>query len=401
MIENPFSWHQAAHMLYIEGPPGVGFSYCAEQIRDPSAVCAADDDTTAEANLDALRSFLAKFPEFTGSDFFITGESYGGVYVPTLAKLLFESDLHKTGALRFLGWAVGDPCTDDRTQRDEIDFSPQFALRHGVIDELLFEKLETCLTNPHSIVCRRAQFQYEVALGARRRLYDDYNVYGLSKHSGWELAHDYLNRGDVKDALHVSGTPNPNDWGFCSQIDYTTVYDACNYAPKPGEISMLPIYQQLAPSLRNVLLYNGDVDPSVDEFGSVRAAYAMGFGVKDGGEWRPYVSAGSPAMAMAVAPLRTRARLTPARARRPRSPARSWVYNMTGVGPSFLRWKFEGFGESLTWGDVGEQLGGYVVSFESNFTFLTIHGSGHMCATPAGAHATHSPGARRSPRAAR
>lgn len=68
----------------------------------------------------------------------------------------------------------------------------------------------------------------------------------------------------------------------------------------------------------------------------------QGFGIKEGGDWRP------------------------------------WVYHMTGVGASFLQWKFEGFGESLTFGDVGEQLGGYVVSFNSNFTFLTIHGSGHM-----------------------
>ena len=114
-----------------------------------------------------------------------------------------------------------------------------------------------------------------MALGAKRNLYDMYNVYGLSKHSGWELAHDYLNRDDVKEALHVAGSPNTNEWGFCSNIDYTNVYDACNYAPSPNEISMLPIYQQLAPYMRNVLLYNGDVDPSVDEFGSSRAAYAM------------------------------------------------------------------------------------------------------------------------------
>ena len=75
VIENPFSWHQVANMLYIEGPPGVGFSYCAEQKVDKTAVCAADDDTTAEANLDALRSFLIKFPEYQGSEFFITGRS--------------------------------------------------------------------------------------------------------------------------------------------------------------------------------------------------------------------------------------------------------------------------------------------------------------------------------------
>ena len=60
--------------LYLESPPGVGFSYCAEQLSDPSYICSASDETTAEANLDALRSFLKKFPQYEGRDFFITGE---------------------------------------------------------------------------------------------------------------------------------------------------------------------------------------------------------------------------------------------------------------------------------------------------------------------------------------
>lgn len=108
LMENPFAWNGigGANMLFLESPPGVGFSYCAEQVENPSAICAATDYTAAEANLDALRSFLMKFPEYIGRKFFITGESYGGIYVPTLSKLLYESDLYETEALKFGGWAV-------------------------------------------------------------------------------------------------------------------------------------------------------------------------------------------------------------------------------------------------------------------------------------------------------
>lgn len=39
----------------------------------------------ADDNYRALLSFFAKFPNFTHNDFFIFGESYGGIYVPTLS----------------------------------------------------------------------------------------------------------------------------------------------------------------------------------------------------------------------------------------------------------------------------------------------------------------------------
>lgn len=39
----------------------------------------------ADDNYQALLSFFAKFPNFTRNDFFIFGESYGGIYVPTLS----------------------------------------------------------------------------------------------------------------------------------------------------------------------------------------------------------------------------------------------------------------------------------------------------------------------------
>ena len=36
-------------------------------------------------------------------------------------------------------------------------------------------------------------------------------------------------------------------------------------SPREGEKSIVEIYKYLAPKLRNIILYNGDVDPSVDQ----------------------------------------------------------------------------------------------------------------------------------------
>ena len=39
----------------------------------------------------AIIDFFKKFPEYQGRDFYITGESYGGIYVPTLTMLIMKN----------------------------------------------------------------------------------------------------------------------------------------------------------------------------------------------------------------------------------------------------------------------------------------------------------------------
>lgn len=93
-------------MLYIEAPVGVGFSYSSS--RD----YALDDDRTATENLGAIQAFYAKFPELIPNKFFITGESYAGVYVPTLAEAILQAEEAGTyvGA-QLTGIAVGNGCS--------------------------------------------------------------------------------------------------------------------------------------------------------------------------------------------------------------------------------------------------------------------------------------------------
>ena len=63
-----------------------------------------DDDQTASDNRDALKAFFQKFPQYLDNGLFVSGESYAGIYVPTLiAKIVDDPVLmpHFKGRARF------------------------------------------------------------------------------------------------------------------------------------------------------------------------------------------------------------------------------------------------------------------------------------------------------------
>ena len=44
----------------------------------------------AKDNHAALKTFMNLYPEFAKHDLYLTGESYGGIYIPTLSNLVME-----------------------------------------------------------------------------------------------------------------------------------------------------------------------------------------------------------------------------------------------------------------------------------------------------------------------
>jgi carboxypeptidase C (cathepsin A) len=75
-----------ANMLFLESPAGVGFSY-SNRTSDYNNT--GDRSTAADAYT-FLINWLERFPEYKGRRFFITGESYGGHYIPQLANTILS-----------------------------------------------------------------------------------------------------------------------------------------------------------------------------------------------------------------------------------------------------------------------------------------------------------------------
>lgn len=96
-----YGWTKVANLLTIEQPKGVGFSYCTG-----GGPCRNDDTSTAQDTYEALVAFFAAYPEFKASPFYVTGESYAGVYVPMLMQQIDEHG----GLPNFAGAAIGNGC---------------------------------------------------------------------------------------------------------------------------------------------------------------------------------------------------------------------------------------------------------------------------------------------------
>ncbi|KAI0343371.1 alpha/beta-hydrolase [Trametopsis cervina] len=79
---NQWSWTSLANVVWVEQPVGTGFSQGTPNI--------TNDDELAAQVAGFLGQFLEVFHELKGSNFWVTGESYAGFYVPYIANFLYE-----------------------------------------------------------------------------------------------------------------------------------------------------------------------------------------------------------------------------------------------------------------------------------------------------------------------
>ncbi|EYC11833.1 hypothetical protein Y032_0049g1801 [Ancylostoma ceylanicum] len=129
--QNPWSWNKLASVVYIESPAGVGYSYATD------GNITTNDDQTSLENYEAVKQFFKTFPQFRHHATYIMGESYGGVYVPTLTARIVDGQ--KEFPINLKGMALGNGYVNEKLN---IDTSIRFAYGHGIIDEKTWNTLE-------------------------------------------------------------------------------------------------------------------------------------------------------------------------------------------------------------------------------------------------------------------
>ena len=327
---NEYSWHLVANMLYIESPGNVGFSYIDSEMEYEKR---ANDDITANDNFNALMDFFKKFPSYKGRDFYISGESYAGIYIPTLAYkiIMYNKEAKESQKINLKGILVGNGVTDwnyDTTParvdfafthhltsyENRMDFNKYCLLENNKTkcDEIT-EKIAECLSDiniydylqdcelPETETGERDYFsnyykrsswafkdlkqkqaELKKKLEDKKNINNDININQKLKKSPHcyndKPMHDYFNREDVKNALHVNSDIT---WELCSS-DVSDRYDM----QKKGSIWAYPT---LIKSGIRILIYSGDTDMSVPFNGNQAWIDNLNLEVeKDWVQWRAF-----------------------------------------------------------------------------------------------------------------
>ncbi|KAI9512753.1 Alpha/Beta hydrolase protein [Russula earlei] len=98
---NQWSWTNLSSILYVEQPVGTGFTQGVPN--------AKDENDVAEQLVGFLQQFLEIFEELKGKKFYLTGESYAGMYVPYIANFIYEQTTRSTLDLDLQGIWINDP----------------------------------------------------------------------------------------------------------------------------------------------------------------------------------------------------------------------------------------------------------------------------------------------------
>ncbi|CAG2175251.1 unnamed protein product, partial [Oppiella nova] len=297
-----YSWNTVANVLYLESPAGTGFSY------DENNNYTNNDETTSLDNYLSIESFFVKYPHLKGNPFYITGESYAGIYIPMLAKQIYRHN----STINLKGMAIGNGALANDRDTNFGQAAYDFALGHGLITTEDYErKIENCcdckvgavqrqcdFTNPdNKTKCDSVKIDYLTSqLPNPYNIYDNcapdlnnqqiFNEYyrpmfdkiGL-RFGNFKLRENppecnkyghtvYLNTGAVRKALHVREGLKP--WSECNGADH---YNRTGFAPQLQNVKdLIRTYK-----MSRFIAYNGNFDSLAVFMGGQRFVSELGF----------------------------------------------------------------------------------------------------------------------------
>jgi carboxypeptidase C (cathepsin A) len=318
---NPYDWSQVANVIYLESPKGVGFSYC-ENVKK-SSDCVNTDESTAQDAYEFLVNFFNSFPEFKQNKFYITGESYAGIYIPMLIDQIDQDPLN--AKLNFVGAAIGNGCWGNSvgtcafSSAEAQGISADFYYGHGMYSQALRAKIESACGKfeKNSVACSQQLSEMNKQIGQ----FNIYNIYdecgndqrrrleennSTSSVKSFNDVRDILSAPEVTVETHHSfkvsagysqaltdyecGAETAMDEYLANEKVISALHVTANtpgMTYKKTATDLLPLYAELIKK-HQILIYSGDTDGCVPYVGTERWTRGLGFTVTN--DWHQWFS---------------------------------------------------------------------------------------------------------------
>ena len=132
-LENNHSFNMNASVLYFDHPAPVGWSTCKD------AECHANDTTDGIDNAAAVKAWFDLFPEFKTNNLWLAGESYAGIYLPTLLYQLDKYNQNVTDKINVKGMMIGNGVTNWTYDTQPATFNMTYW--HAIMGQDMYENL--------------------------------------------------------------------------------------------------------------------------------------------------------------------------------------------------------------------------------------------------------------------
>jgi len=222
---NAQAWNKVSNLLYVDQPVGTGFSRCSSIFHYDST----EDEIAANMFL-FIQEFLVANPDFKGRDFYITGESYAGHYIPAIAYHFTKEIAPGSLGLNFKGIAIGNGWVDPYVQYPQY---AEFAYENQLVTLEEYQELKAGFATCQQMISNGTDYMYTLEfcqLGMASILGNPlaprFNVYDIRKGCPMPpLCYDLsnsdrlLNNASVQAKLGVEG----RSWVECSQGVHTAL----------------------------------------------------------------------------------------------------------------------------------------------------------------------------------
>ncbi|KAF5814413.1 putative carboxypeptidase D [Helianthus annuus] len=255
LSHNKYAWNNVANVLFLDSPAGVGFSYSKN-----SSDYITGDAQTAKDSYTFLVNWLERFPEYKTRDFYITGESYAGHYVPQLAQLVLQNNkITNQTVINLKGIALGNAYVDDETANTGIF---DYFWSHAIISDEIHDGIISNCNFSEGATLTDACEDYQIKARVAKSNIFFFDIYtplcspfsnSTPSISGFDPCTEnyilgYLNAPDVQQSLHAK----PVQWESCNMFVNTHWQDM--------PFTVLPVIQDLMASGISVWIYSGDTD---------------------------------------------------------------------------------------------------------------------------------------------